>query len=78
MTADLHPDYVNVSLPDHVASETKPNCEICLGQGWVCEDHPKLPWDGGDLPSDICCPCQAPGMPCQCTGLQNVVIEPRA
>jgi hypothetical protein len=23
----------------------KPNCLICLGIGWFCENHPNLPWD---------------------------------
>jgi hypothetical protein len=21
-----------------------PRCPICLGVGWVCENHPDLPW----------------------------------
>jgi hypothetical protein len=38
-----------------------PNCKICLGLGWVCENHRNRIWDlmlGG-------CECGA-GMPCEC------------
>jgi hypothetical protein len=40
---------------------TKPDCPVCLGLGWVCENHPHLPWtdDGRG------CQCGA-GMPCEC------------
>lgn len=30
------------------------------GGGWVCEDHPWLPWEGSDEPNP--CTCGAPGM----------------
>lgn len=33
-------------------------CCICMGEGWVCEQHPQLPW-----PHDL---CDGPGMPCRC------------
>lgn len=36
------------------------NCKICKGEGWVCENHPEVPWDWGDG-----C-CGAAGMLCSC------------
>jgi hypothetical protein len=38
----------------------KKDCPTCLGIGWVCENHPQMPWsdEGG-------CTCGA-GMPCSC------------
>ena len=53
-----------ISIPDLVDAAIKRGCEVCLGEGWVCEDHPLKAWDGGDG-----C-CGAPGMPCVCTGLK--------
>jgi hypothetical protein len=35
-------------------------CLICLGLGWVCENHPDKAWD-----KNSGCECGA-GMPCQC------------
>lgn len=23
-------------------------CPVCLGEGWVCENHPDKAWDGGE------------------------------
>jgi len=37
-----------------------PNCTICKGEGWVCENHDGTPWGGGDG-----C-CGGAGMPCAC------------
>jgi hypothetical protein len=39
---------------------TNPNCPICHGIGWVCENHPEKAWD-----KEIGCDCGA-GMPCEC------------
>lgn len=39
---------------------TDKRCPTCLGLGWVCENHPDLPWD-----IEIGCVCGA-GMPCEC------------
>jgi hypothetical protein len=36
------------------------NCEVCAGEGWVCEDHPDKAWKVGDG-----C-CGAAGDPCKC------------
>lgn len=57
---------VNRSLPDLIHSAAKA-CEICFGDGLVCENHPNLPWESGS-PAD--CHCGGAGMPCICTGLQ--------
>jgi hypothetical protein len=38
---------------------TNPNCPICHGIGWVCENHPEKAWDKEG------CTCGA-GMPCKC------------
>jgi hypothetical protein len=35
-----------------------PNCPICRGIGWVCENHPEKPWD-----LELGCVCGA-GAPC--------------
>lgn len=37
-----------------------PKCPVCLGLGWVCENHPGLTWD-----TELGCQCGA-GMPCGC------------
>lgn len=34
-----------------------PECKLCDGSGWVCEDHPSVAFE---------CPCGAPGQPCEC------------
>jgi hypothetical protein len=36
-----------------------PDCPICAGLGWVCENHPNKAWD-----RDTGCECGA-GMPCE-------------
>lgn len=40
-----------------------PNCPICRGLGWVCENHPYLAWTKDRRG----CQCGA-GMPCACNG----------
>jgi hypothetical protein len=44
-----------------------PNCPICHGLAWVCENHPHLAWtsDPGG------CECGA-GMPCECQHSDDV------
>ena len=37
-----------------------PDCCICFGLGWVCENHPQRAWD-----EELGCQCGA-GMPCEC------------
>lgn len=47
-------------------------CPRCEGVGWVCENHPDVPWPG--MVSDeaerrhaeLTGGCYAPGMPCAC------------
>jgi len=44
-----------------------PNCPICHGRGWVCENHPHLAWT--EKPTG--CQCGA-GMPCECQKSKDV------
>ena len=37
-----------------------PDCKVCLGIGWVCENHPHRAWA-----EDLGCQCGV-GMPCEC------------
>lgn len=51
-----------------------PNCKICKGEGWVCENHPKKVWSSSDYAN--CCDCGA-GMPCECNPLSKAGgVEP--
>jgi hypothetical protein len=34
-------------------------CSRCEDRGWVCENHPERPWEGGNA-----CTCGGVGMPC--------------
>ena len=43
-----------------------PNCPICRGIGWVCENHPEKPWD-----PELGCICGA-GAPCKCNATGGV------
>jgi len=36
-------------------------CPICHGEGWVCEVHRFVPWNGG---LKTC--CDEPAVPCDC------------
>lgn len=62
------PYFSPISIPDLVDAAIKRGCEVCMGDGWVCEDHPLRPAHDG-------CGCGAPGMPCVCTGLNDVPAE---
>jgi hypothetical protein len=33
-------------------------CPDCLGSGWLCDEHPKLPWDHDG--------CDGAGVVCRC------------
>ena len=44
---------------------TNPNCTICYGIGWVCENHPEKAWD-----KEVGCTCGA-GMPCKCNAVED-------
>jgi hypothetical protein len=46
--------------PARFGAAVKPNCPYCFGLGWVCENHPHLPWKD----SLQGCQCGA-GMPCE-------------
>jgi hypothetical protein len=48
---------------------SRSQCEICKGEGWVCENHREIAWGGGNA---TCCKnegkkfdCGA-GEPCKC------------
>lgn len=51
------------------------NCDICNGEGWVCENHRDVAWQGGDAPC-----CGGAGSLCVCnldmhlTGFEGGVI----
>ena len=36
-------------------------CANCDDEGWVCENHPEIPFFGGDKKC-----CGGAGMPCSC------------
>lgn len=42
-----------------------PDCPKCRGIGWVCENHPEMPWDDA-----IGCTCGA-GTPCPCNSAEG-------
>lgn len=46
---------------------TNPNCPVCHGLGWVCENHPHLAWTN----DAIGCMCGA-GMRCECNSSADV------
>lgn len=58
MVIDHHPAGSIVN-----AVKSRPDCIICLGEGWVCEDHLGKPWGGisGDIQA---CNCGGAGAPC--------------
>lgn len=55
------------SLPETVEGAADPDCPVCHGVGWVCENHPGRVW-GGISTDPKSCECGA-GSPCRCTGL---------
>lgn len=36
----------------------EPICKLCRGSGWLCDEHPTLPWDHDD--------CDGAGIVCYC------------
>jgi hypothetical protein len=36
----------------------EPVCILCRGSGWLCDEHPMLPWDHDD--------CDGVGIVCEC------------
>jgi hypothetical protein len=34
-------------------------CPLCCGSGWLCDEHPMLPWDHDDE-------CDGAGIVCRC------------
>ena len=49
-------------------NDANPLCANCDGEGWVCENHPEVPWSYGDG-----C-CGGAGAPCACNPLSDEVI----
>jgi hypothetical protein len=45
------------------------SCPKCFGLGWVCENHPNLPWS-----EEIGCICGA-GMQCSCNRADDAGVE---
>ena len=45
-----------------------PECQVCRGFGWVCENHRDKPWEGM-LPKSEC--CGGAGAPCTCNPLSR-------
>lgn len=38
----------------------EPICQLCQGSGWLCDEHPTLPWDhDGCEGAGIVCSCNA-------------------
>ena len=47
------------------------SCKRCDDGGWVCENHPRLPWDGTSSRDDAC-HCGGAGAQCpNCYGSGN-------
>lgn len=50
-----------------------PDCPRCEGLGWVCENHPDVPWAG--MTGEPMCRgaegCGGAGMPCRCNPLSR-------
>jgi hypothetical protein len=44
---------------------TDRECPICLGFGWVCENHPHSAWS-----EEFGCQCGA-GVPCKCNDVEE-------
>jgi hypothetical protein len=57
-------------MPIDHGDSADPNCQLCLGVGWVCEGHPDKAWGGMTGPMDGSCEC-GPGMPCQCNPMSR-------
>lgn len=39
-------------------SQLRMVCSMCRGSGWLCDEHPTLPWEHGD--------CDGVGVACTC------------
>jgi hypothetical protein len=47
-------------------------CNICKDTGWVCENHPRQPWEGPHA-----CDCGGAGMPCATCNMSDEGTSPR-
>ncbi len=57
-------------------NEPDPNCKMCGGQGWVCENHADKPWGGGEGDCGDGKPCGGAGMLCSCNPQTSGDPEP--
>jgi hypothetical protein len=51
-------------------------CTVCDDTGWVCENHPDRPWDGGGSTRSDVCGCGA-GKPCPTCNMPAPGERPR-
>jgi hypothetical protein len=47
-------------------------CILCADTGWVCENHPRRPWEGSHG-----CNCGGAGMPCPACNIADENSAPR-
>jgi hypothetical protein len=47
-------------------------CIFCADTGWVCENHPRRPWEG-----PYGCNCGGAGMPCPTCNIPEEGAAPR-
>lgn len=47
-------------------------CPKCKGEGWVCEEHPDVPFPLDDEHEKV---CGGAGMPCICNPMQRDNLE---
>lgn len=40
-------------------------CSLCAGSGWLCDEHPDLPWSHAD-------DCDGGGIACRCNELAKL------
>jgi len=56
-------------------------CHRCVGERWICEAHPQLPWPHGDCagpgePCPICNTAERPEMPSDYISLAAAMDQP--
>ncbi|HEX6018033.1 MAG TPA: hypothetical protein VFZ28_08020 [Burkholderiaceae bacterium] len=43
-------------------------CSLCAGSGWLCDEHPDLPWSHSDE-------CEGGGIACRCNELARLPLR---
>ncbi|KAB2873401.1 MAG: hypothetical protein IT503_01685 [Burkholderiaceae bacterium] len=43
-------------------------CSLCEGSGWLCDEHPDLPWSHDD-------DCEGGGIACRCNELARLPLR---